>query len=133
MSEDRPSGLCAQRTCCPVGAQTESLCSGAKQNFGPAGFEPTTCRRGDRSTIQHGKFVADSPRLEIALSSHGFGPSRETFLFHVETMGFRGAWPWNDRHYADVSDRQAPDMNQHSIGLFSCSEGHKHETCLSGL
>src|SRR5438094_5253089 len=32
--------------------------------------------------IQHGKFVAASPRLEIALSSHGFGPSRETFLFH---------------------------------------------------
>ena len=48
-------------------------------------------------------------------------------------MGFRGAWPWNDRHYADVSDRQGPDMNQHSIGLFSCSEGHKHETCLSGF
>jgi len=58
----RPPGLCVQRTCCPLeivgfqqstvplGAQTEGLCSKAKQNFGPAGFEPTTCRRGDRST-----------------------------------------------------------------------------------
>src|SRR5438094_1619605 len=26
-------------------------------------------------------------------------------------MGFLGAWPWNDRHYADVSDRQGPDIN----------------------
>jgi len=66
----------------PLGAQTESLCSGAKQNFGPAGFEPTTCRRGDRSQIQHGKFVAASPRLEIQLPSHGFGSSREAFLLH---------------------------------------------------
>src|SRR5439155_1484787 len=66
-----------------LAAQTESLCSGAKHNFGPAGFEPTTCRRGDRSTnstrqVRRGL----APRLETALSSHGFGPSRETFLFH---------------------------------------------------
>src|SRR5205823_2162173 len=83
--------------------------------------------------IQHGKFVAASPRLEIALSSHGFGPSRETFLFHEKPWDSVARGPWNDLHYADVSDRQGPDMNQHSIGPFSCSEGHKHETCLSGF
>ena len=48
-------------------------------------------------------------------------------------MGFRGAWPWSDRQYADVSDRRGPDTNQHSVGLFSRFGGHKHETRLFGF
>ena len=96
--------------------------------LGPAGFEPATCRRGDRTTgaasLTHRGPVRScktAPFLRLRRGSRSIRCKTLSMEFHVALL-------WSDRRYAGGDDHQRPDRNRYNVGLSCCSEEHRHKT-----
>ena len=96
--------------------------------LGPAGFEPTTCRRGDRTTIGIDQVRRD---LDLTCSSALFSKPRCDYkIFHCgsKSMEFRDAYLWNDRDCGAEDAHRDPHRIPHSGGRSCCCAERKRET-----
>jgi hypothetical protein len=98
--------------------------------IGLVGFEPTACRRGDRSIIP------DRARLYLVRScgiAHvALLPNEwQNFHYGLAPRAIHASLPWTRQHCGGEYDQSNPRKNLRSVVRFSGCAGHNNKTCLN--
>jgi hypothetical protein len=98
-----------------------------RNNLGATGFEPATCRRGDRS-IEKSQVHRDRDLSCNGVLSRSLHPAWRTPRYELATMGYRAWLPWCLLHYAGVSARLGLRTTPHTAVLSFGFARHNSKT-----
>src|SRR5881394_1388473 len=106
---------------------SKSLFGRAYGLVGARGFEPPTCRRGDRSTGVYLVRLALVPFCNNALSQ-GLRCVCEKVRCALMSMVSRVLSPSIGENYVGAADQRDPHMRPHNVGRSFHSSGHSSKT-----
>src|SRR5438045_2318907 len=101
-------------------------------SIGATGFEPATCRRGDRS-IEGRQVHRDRDLSCNSVPSRSLRPAWRTPRYELATMGHRAWLPWYLLHYAAVSALLGLRTTPHTAALSFGFALHNTQPCERGL
>jgi hypothetical protein len=100
----------------------------AVETVGPAGFEPATCRGGDRTTSRAGRDHRDLVRFHNTALSSLLQRDSQRPRCALKSMERRGVLAWSGQSYAAGCAHRRSHTIRRSIRLSSCCAEHRHRT-----
>src|ERR1041385_5248219 len=132
LGTDVATGLWPEPTRFRKGAHSQSCPQGHGYIIGVTGFEPATCRRGDRSTRDDQgrrgpvQFLESVPFVSPRCAYRTAPCASKSTARHASLLLIR-------RRYGGGIDRPHPRKTQHNADLFSGSAGCTHKTWGNGV